>query len=235
MRLFNRIEIIGRVTKDPIIREKVTDSGINYRLVWDVAQYQGKNDTAFWSCIMFGDIDYLEKESKKLQRGHMIFVAGQAKKTKKETKTASGAVIYSDSVIVMVREINDFESKPDTSDSNENGSGDGTEATDADIAAVETEPDGDGFKKAESTEDTIPEFNNDEEIPGTNTVATDATDPVAPIPDNTNISISGESEDKTTESTETTVSVDDESESQTEETAVDQNVVEDGGHSRFEC
>ena len=152
MRLFNRIEIIGRVTKDPIIREKVTDSGINYRLVWDVAQYQGKNDTAFWSCIMFGDIDYLEKESKKLQRGHMVYVAGQAKKTKNETKTASGAVIYSDSVIVLVREINDFESKPDTSDSNENGSGDGTEATDADIAAVETEPDGDGFKKAESTE-----------------------------------------------------------------------------------
>lgn len=235
MRLFNRIEIIGRVTKDPIIREKVTDSGINYRLVWDVAQYQGKNDTAFWSCIMFGDIDYLEKESKKLQRGHMIFVAGQAKKTKKETKTASGAVIYSDSVIVMVREINDFESKPDTSDSNENGSGDGTEATDADIAAVETEPDGDGFKKAESTEDKIPEFNNDEEIPGTNTVATDATDPVAPIPDNTNISISGDSENKTTESIdesiEKSVSAD---ESQTEENVVDQNA-EDGGHSRFEC
>ena len=135
MRLFNRIEIFGRVTKDPIIRETVTDAKVNYRLVWDIAQYQGKNDTAFWSCVMFGDIDYLEKESKKLQRGHMVFVSGQAKKTKKETKTASGAVIHSDSVIVLVREINDCESKPDASESNESGSGDGTGATDEDSAA----------------------------------------------------------------------------------------------------
>ena len=167
MRLFNRIEIFGRVTKDPIIRETVTDAGVNYRLVWDIAQYQGKNDTAFWSCVMFGDIDYLEKESKKLQRGYMVYVAGQAKKTKNETKTASGAVIYSDSVIVIVREINDCESKPDTSDSNETGSGDGTGATDADSAA-ETDQDGDGFKDA-AAESEVPAFDNsDQEMTGIN-------------------------------------------------------------------
>lgn len=168
MRLFNRIEIFGRVTKDPIIRETVTDAGVNYRLVWDIAQYQGKNDTAFWSCVMFGDIDYLEKESKKLQRGHMVYVAGQAKKTKNETKTASGAVIYSDSVIVLVREINDCESKPDTSDSNESGSMDGTGATDADIAAADKDEDGDGFKGA-AAESEIPPFDNsDQEKTGIN-------------------------------------------------------------------
>lgn len=234
MRLFNRIEIFGRVTKNPQIREKVTDSGTNYRLVWDIAQYQGKDDTAFWNCVMFGELDYLEKECVKLQKGHMVFVAGQLKKRTNTKKTASGAVIYSDSVIVLVREINDCESKTDTSESNESGSGNGTGATDEDSAA-EKDQDGDGFKKAGTVEDEIPEFNTDEETSGTNTVATNAPNLDVSLPDNTNFSIPGDSENKTTESidesTEKSVSAD---ESQTEENAVDQNV-EDGGHSRFEC
>lgn len=218
MRLFNRIEIFGRVTKDPQIRETVTESGVNYRLVWDIAQYQGKNDTAFWSCIMFGSFDYLEKESEKLKKGRMVFVAGQAKKTTKETKTASGAVVYSDSVLVQVKEINDCEGKaeesPQTAPSPKSEDTAGT--ANEEPPAEDTDQDGDGFKNAGITEDDIPEFKNDKETTETNTVNTDGPDPVGHLPDNTNIA--DESECEKTESTETT----------------DQSVEADGGHSRFE-
>lgn len=160
MRLFNRIEIFGRVTKDPQIREKVTDSGTNYRLVWDIAQYQGKDDTAFWNCVMFGELDYLEKECEKLQKGHMVFVAGQLKKRTNTTKTASGAVIYSDSVIVQVRELNNCEGKQDVPDSNDADSVPENNTGNADIPDADADQDADGFKNAVGSSSQVPDFDN---------------------------------------------------------------------------
>lgn len=113
----NRIDIIGRLANEAEISTYTdAEGGTKYCMKWILAQYQGKEDTIFWYCSMYGDMDYLKKQMNRLHKGRRTLVGGTVFRKEKSLIGMNGSNIKVPYLYVLVRDVTYADGRMDDPD-----------------------------------------------------------------------------------------------------------------------